>query len=292
MDIGLVAPLPSAQQTPAYIAALGRGAEERGFSTIWLSEHAVLFDDYLSQYPYSPDGRIPFSGPPGLLDPMPTLGFLAAHTERIRLGTGICLVPQRNPVYTAKEVAAIDHLSNGRFNFGVGVGWLAEEFAALDVPFEGRGARCREYIEVMKRLWCDEISEFSGAFYDLPACRQYPKPTQQPHPPIYFGGESEAALRRTADLGQGWYSFRLTAERAAECIARLRGHMEAAGREMSELEIAVGAWTSRVDQAALEAYHAAGVDQLVLVAMTEDADSLLRLLDKLAENILAPAAQL
>jgi probable F420-dependent oxidoreductase len=127
------------------------------------------------------------------------LAFLAAHTARVRLGTGICLVPQRNPVYTAKEVATVDWLSGGRFDFGVGVGWLAEEFRALDVAFERRGDRCREYLDVMRRLWCDSVSAFAGSFYDLPASRQYPKPVQQPHPPICFGGESDAAMRRVAD---------------------------------------------------------------------------------------------
>jgi len=149
MKIGLFAPAVYPAGTPEYLRTLGTAAEERGFHSLWMAEHVVLFDDYASRYPYAADGRIPASGESGFLDPFDALSFLAAHTTRIRLGTGICLVPQRNPVYTAKEVATVDWLSGGRFDFGVGVGWLAEEFRALDVPFERRGDRCREYLEVM-----------------------------------------------------------------------------------------------------------------------------------------------
>src|SRR5207245_10498366 len=123
--------------------------------------------------------KSPAGGEHGILEPFTALAFLAAATDRIRLGTGICLVPQRNPVYTGKEVAAVDWLSNGRFDFGIGVGWLAEEYAAVAVPFDHRGDRCREYVEVMKRLWSDEVSAHKGRYYELPACRQYPKPVQR-----------------------------------------------------------------------------------------------------------------
>ena len=207
--------------TPEYLRTLGTAAEEPGFHSLWIAEHVVLFDDYASHYPYSADGRIPACGKSGFLDPFDALAFLAACTTRVRLGTGICLVPQRNPVYTAKEAATVDWLSGGRLDFGVGVGWLAEEFRALGVPFERRGERCRDYLEVMRRLWCDPVSAFAGEFYELPACREYPKPVQQPHPPIYFGGESEAALRRVADVGQGWYPFSLEPEELAERLVVL-----------------------------------------------------------------------
>ena len=136
----------------------------------------VLFDDYASQYPYAEDGRIPVGGDRRLLDPVAGLGFLAAVTKRIRLGTAICLVPQRNPVYTAKEIASLDYLSGGRIDFGVGIGWLKEEFYALQVPFARRADPTREYLEVISRLWCDAEAEFTGEFYQLPACRQNPKP--------------------------------------------------------------------------------------------------------------------
>jgi alkanesulfonate monooxygenase SsuD/methylene tetrahydromethanopterin reductase-like flavin-dependent oxidoreductase (luciferase family) len=159
MRVGLFAPLGNPFATPEYISALGSAAEERGFHSLWMAEHVVLFDEYGSQYPYAADGRIPAGGENGILEPFTALSFLAATTRRIRLGTGICLVPQRNPVYTAKEVAAVDWLSGGRFDFGVGVGWLEEEFTACATPFARRGARGRDYQAPMKPQWSDPVSQ-------------------------------------------------------------------------------------------------------------------------------------
>ena len=138
MRIGVFAPLANPVADADYIRLLGELVDELGFHSLWAAEHVVLFDDYASQYPYSSDGRIPAGGESGLLEPFTTLAYLAAVTKRVRLGTGICLVPQRNPVYTAKEAANVDYLSGGRLDFGVGVGWLAEEFRAVAESFERR----------------------------------------------------------------------------------------------------------------------------------------------------------
>src|SRR3954468_19660440 len=234
MRIGLFAALANPVATPDYVRTLGEAAEQHGFSSIWVAEHVVLFDDYASRYPYADDGKIPVAGATGILDPLNALAFLAACTSTIRLGTGICLVPQRNPVYTAKEVAAVDWLSNGRRDFGIGVGWLEEEFRAVDVPFPRRGARTREYIEVMRRLWEDDISEHKGEIYELPALRQSPKPVQQPVP-VHVGGESEAALRRVAQFGQGWYGFSVAPEDVPGRVARLEELLDAEDRTRSEI---------------------------------------------------------
>ena len=292
MRIGLFAPLAGPFATGEYLEALGRGAEERGFHSLWVAEHVVLFDDYASSYPYSADGRIPAAPENGMLEPFTSLSFLAAVTQRIRLGTGICLVPQRNPVYTAKEVANVDFLSGGRVDFGVGVGWLAEEFRSVSAPFERRGARCRSYLEVMRRLWCDETSEYKDDMYELPACRMYPKPIQKPHPPIHFGGETDAALRRVADLGQGWYGFNREPAEAAEGIARLRTLLEARGRNLDEVEVSISPYLKPVGDDALARYHEAGVDQVIVVAFAFDRNSLLSTLDTLAEKFVGPAAAL
>jgi len=229
MRIGLFAPLAGPFATAEYLTTLGAAAEQRGFHSVWLAEHVVLFDDYRSTYPYAANGRIPAPPESGMLEPFTALAFLAAVTRTLRLGTGICLLPQRNPVYTAKEAANVDFLSGGRLDLGVGVGWLAEEFRAVNVPFENRGARCRSYVEVMRALWCDAVSEYKDEFYELPACRMYPKPVQRPHPPLHFGGESDAALRRVADLGQGWYGFNRDPREAREGIQRLEILLAIAG---------------------------------------------------------------
>lgn len=292
MKIGLFVPLANPFATPEYLETLGREAERLGFDSLWVAEHVVLFDDYASRYPYSADGRIPAGGESGILEPFTSLAYLAAVTERIRLGTGICLVPQRNPVYTAKEAANVDYLSGGRLDFGVGVGWLAEEFQAVDVPFARRGARCRSYLEVVKRLWCDAVSEYKDEFYELTACRQYPKPVQQPHPPIHFGGESEAALRRVADLGQGWYGFDLDPDALGERLGRLESLLKERGRERRDVVVSVSPYLKGIDRAKLEGFARAGADQVIVTAFAADPAQLRALLAKLAEEILAPARRL
>ena len=193
MEIGEFVPLGNPVATPSFLHTLATACEDRGVASIWVAEHVVLFDAgaYGSKYPYSSDGRFPARGEFGLLEPFNALSFLAACTTRVRLGTGIVLVPQRNPVYTAKEAATVDWMSNGRLDLGIGVGWLKEEFDVLDVPFAHRGSRCREYIAVMKSLWCDPVSSYEGKFYRLPSWRQYPKPVQTPHPPAAQDGTGQ-----------------------------------------------------------------------------------------------------
>jgi probable F420-dependent oxidoreductase len=291
MRIGLFAPLGNPFATPAYLSALGPGAEERGFHSLWVAEHVVLFDQYASKYPYAADGRIPAGGENGILEPFTALSFLAAQTRRIRLGTGICLVPQRNPVYTAKEVAAVDWLSGGRFDFGVGVGWLAEEFAACATSFERRGARCRDYLAAMQRLWVDPLSEHKGEFTSFPALRQYPKPVQKPHPPIHFGGESDAALTRVADLGQGWYGFNLLPEDLPGHLKKLDALLARRGRSRSEIQVSICPYMRSMDADAVRRYRDAGVDQLIVMALGGDPDGLRTQLDGLARTVLEPAAR-
>src|SRR3954467_1122539 len=162
MKVGAFVPVGALNATPEFMGLLGPALEERGFESVWLAEHVVLFDDYDSQYPYAADGRFPGGGDSGLLEPLTGLAYLAATTTTLRLGTGICLVAQRNPVYTAKQVADVDVLSGGRVDFGVGIGWLREEFDALNVPFERRAKRADEHLAVMKSLWTEDPSSFDG----------------------------------------------------------------------------------------------------------------------------------
>jgi probable F420-dependent oxidoreductase len=289
MDIGLFAPLGNGNASPEILRALGREAEDRGFESIWVAEHVVLFDDYSSRYPYAADGRFPAGGDAGLLEPLTALTYLGAVTDRIRLGTGICLVPQRNPVYTAKQVVDLDCLSGGRVDFGVGVGWLREEFEALGVPFALRGARTDEYLKVMRALWTDEVSSFEGEHYTLPACRMYPKPVQQPHPPIHVGGESAAAMRRAARHGDGWYSFNRLPHELDEPLERLDTMLAEEGRSRGDLQLTVSPYFHPVDAAAVEAYRARGVDRLVVLCLAFDVDGLRTQLDSLVTTVLEPA---
>jgi probable F420-dependent oxidoreductase len=289
MDVGLFAPLGNGNANAEILRTLGREAEDRGFESIWVAEHVVLFDDYDSEYPYAADGRFPGGGDTGLLEPLTALTYLAAVTDRIRLGTGICLVPQRNPVYTAKQVVDLDNLSGGRVDFGIGVGWLKEEFDVLQVPFAHRGARTDEYLQVMRSLWTDEVSSFDGEHYSLRECRMYPKPVQRPHPPIHVGGETDAAMRRVARHGQGWYSFNRLPDDLDEPLGRLDGHLAAEGRSRDDIQLTVCPYFNPVDAAAIEGYRERGVDRLVVVCLGFDVDGLRTQLDQLATTVLQPA---
>jgi probable F420-dependent oxidoreductase len=289
VDVGLFVPLGNGNANPELVRAIGREIEDRGFESIWLPEHVVLFDDYASSYPYSADGRLPSGGDAGMLEPLNALTFLAAVTDRVRLGTGICLVPQRNPVYTAKAVTDLDSLSGGRVEFGVGIGWLREEFEAVAMPFEKRGARTDEHLAVMKTLWCDEVSEFHGEHYDLNPCRMYPKPVQSPHPPIHIGGESDAALRRVARLGDGWFTFNRLPEDLPEPLERLDAALADQGRSRDDVTLSVSPYLKPVSPDMIEKYAAAGVDRLIVLCLAFDLDTLRAQLDQLEADVLRPS---
>lgn len=289
MDVGVFVPLGNGNATAEILRAVGREVEDRGFESIWVPEHVVLFDDYESQYPYSPDGRFPGGAESGMLEPLQALTYLAAVTDRVRLGTGICLVPQRNPVYTAKAVTDLDNLSGGRVDFGVGVGWLREEFEAVAMPFEHRGRRTDEHLQVMKSLWCDEVSEFHGDLYDLDPCRMYPKPVQAPHPPIHIGGESDAAMRRVARHGQGWFSFNRLPEQLPEPLARLDAALAAEGRSRSDVVLSVSPYFNPVTPDLVAQYAEMGVDRLIVVCLAFDVDTLRSQLDDLVRDVLEPS---
>jgi probable F420-dependent oxidoreductase len=278
--IDLWVPTASPFTTPELLAVIGAEAEQRGVGTIWVGEHVVLFDEYASSYPYAEDGRIPAPPGSGLLEPLTTLSFLAAHTT-VRLGTAMVLLPQRNPVYTAKEVGTLDWLSNGRVDFGVGVGWLEEEFDAVNVPWPERGKRTDEYLEVLNTLWCDETSAYEGEFYSLNPCSMFPKPVQQPHPPIHIGGESDAALRRVARAAQGWHTFNRPPEGLAEPLAKLDGLLAEQGRRREDVTITACPYFQPLDADIAGRYAEAGADAVAALFLAFTADDVRQGLDAL-----------
>ncbi len=292
MRIGLFLPSVSPVATPEFLTAYAQAAEAGGFSSIWVGEHVVFLDEYASSYPYSADGRLGLPPDAGMLELFTTLTFLAGVTERIRLGTAVCLVPQRNPVYTAKSVVTADWLSGGRVDFGVGIGWLREEFEVLDAPFPGRADRTREYLAVMHACWRDDVSTYQGEHYTLPACRMYPKPIQQPNPPVYFGGETDAALRRVADLGDGWIGFNHLPDSAGASVQRLDRFLADAGRSRADVDVAVGSYLQPVQPSHLPAYRDAGVDQLVLTAFAADPAGIREAIGKLGDEYVGAASRL
>ena len=246
------------------IDAVASAAERHGFATLWVGEHVVMVDESSSEYPYNAGGEIPVPADMDWLDPLLCLSFAAAATQKIRIATGILLLPEHNPVVVAKQAATLDVLSHGRLVLGVGVGWSREEFAALGVPFERRGARTEEYVSALRTIWADDVASFNGQFVNFNSIRVYPKPARDRRVPIVFGGNSDAALRRTATHGDGWYGFNLAnLEAVRDHVQRLHDHCTAAGRQFDELDIAVAVAGCEPD--ALPELSAIGVDELVLV---------------------------
>ncbi|MDG4664160.1 LLM class F420-dependent oxidoreductase [Mycobacterium sp. 236(2023)] len=246
------------------IDAVAAAAERSGFATLWVGEHVVMVDESDSHYPYSDDGRIAISADADWLDPLITLSFAAAATNRIELATGVMLLPEHNPVIVAKQAASLDRMTGGRLSLGVGVGWSKEEYDALGVPFEGRGARMAEYVAAMRTLWRDDVASFSGEFVSFDRVRINPKPHGRAVP-IVLGGNSDAALRRVAEWGDGWYGFNLAdVEEAAYRASKLRALCREVGRDPTELRLAV----SLQDPVPTDAMRLAdaGIDELVLVA--------------------------
>lgn len=246
------------------IDAVAATAERCGFATLWVGEHVVMVDESDSHYPYSDDGRIAISADVDWLDPLITLSFAAAATNRIELATGVLLLPEHNPVIMAKQAASLDRMTGGRLSLGVGVGWSKEEYDALGVPFEGRGRRLTEYVAAMRTLWRDDVASFSGEFVSFDRVRVNPKPHGRSIP-VVLGGNSDAALRRVAEWGDGWYGFNLAdVEEAAFRASKLRSLCREVGRDPTDLRLAV----SLQDPVPADATRLAdaGIDELVLVA--------------------------
>ncbi|HJU11509.1 MAG TPA: LLM class F420-dependent oxidoreductase [Candidatus Binataceae bacterium] len=294
MKVGLMAVVFGRVKGMAVMKAFAGHAERLGFSTLWAPEHVVLVDQYQSQYPYSPQGKFPAPTDAPIADPFLTLCTLASVTEKIRLGTAICLVPEHNPLVLAKVIATLDCLSEGRFTLGVGVGWLEEEFRALGISWERRAQRTREYIEAMRHLWSEPLSSYKGEFVNFQNVRSNPKPVRGGALPIFFGGESGPALRRVAEYGNGWIGFNLSPDEAAAKIRRIEQLLQANGRKRSDVELAVSNSGKPITSDDLKRYRDAGVEEFVVTGLRaphtpEEAKSVL---EKAAREWLEPAARL
>jgi len=242
-------------------AELGRAAEAAGFDSLWTVEHVVVPAGYESPYPYSRSGRMA-GGVEDLdiPDPLVWLSYVAAVTETLLLGTGIVILPLRNPVILAKEAASLDVLSGGRMMLGIGAGWLAEEFDALGVPFEDRGARTDDYIRALRELWTGGTATYRGEFVSFDDVYSRPLPVQRPIP-IVVGGHSKRAARRAGELGDGFFPNGASHEIVAELIMHARRCAEAAGRDPDRLQITVG---SKPDLETVERWAGVGADRVVI----------------------------
>ena len=270
---------------PEMAASLGRIAEEHGFESIWTVEHVVVPGDYQSEYPYSPTGRMPGPEESPIPDPLIWLAWVGAATTSLRLATGILILPQRNPVILAKELATLDVLSGGRVELGVGVGWLREEFDALGVPFEDRGPRTDEYIEALRCLWREEEPCFVGRYANFDRAKSYPKPNQGSIP-IHVGGHTMPAARRAGRLGDGFFPGRSTDDELGPLLDTMRASARDAGRDPGAIEVTAG---GAMDLDGVRRFGDLGVDRVVLPPLGWDLDTLREQLARFSENVIQKA---
>ncbi len=264
---------------PATAVSVARAAEEAGFDSLWTGEHVVLPDPQVPPSPSPPS--VPF------LDPVVALAAIAQHTTRVRLGTGIIILPQRNPLVLAKELVSLDVVSGGRLLFGVGVGYLEPEFRALGIPFEHKGARTMDYLRAMQAVWTQAKPAHEGRFVNFSGIDAQPRPVQKPHPPIIFGGHTAPAFARAVEIAAGWYGFAQDVDATARCLEGLRA---AASRQerpdtFGRLEVSITPPPGLPDADTVRRYADLGVDRLILLPRPGGRDELLRYIDTAADTL-------
>jgi probable F420-dependent oxidoreductase len=280
MKIGLYGINIGACVDPAAAIRVARAAEEAGFDSVWTAEHVVLPDPQVPPSPAPPD--LPF------LDPATSLAHVAGHTETLLLATGIIILPQRNPLVLAKELATVDVLSRGRLVFGLGAGYLVPEFEALGIPFAERGARTDEYTDAIVALWTQEKPSYRGRFVSFAGVRAEPRPVQRPHPPLVIGGHSAAACRRAVSRGHGWYGFNLDPPATRACLELLAQASSEVARPaaLGELEISVTPPPGPASRDLLKEYEDLGVHRLVLLPAFGGPDAIVDAVRNTAEVLL------
>jgi len=262
MKIGIVGINTGARSAESMIE-FARLAEEVGIESVWTFEHVVVPVDYASAYPYSKDGKMGATPETNMVDPLIALTGIAANTTTLRLGTGVNILPQANPLFLAKQAASLDFMSGGRLMLGVGIGWLAEEFRAMGVPFERRGARYDDYIEAMQKVWTGDVVEHKSEYIDWSGFKSYPLPTQTPLP-LVIGGSKGKAFERVARFGQGWYAPTTSVAAVEKLIPSLDAACDAYGRDRSEIEITSMWLPAKESPDVFPQYDALGVKRLLL----------------------------
>ena len=281
MDIGVLNFVTDYSMRPAELAV---ALEERGFESLWVPEHTHIPASRRSPWPGGPDLPREYWH---CMDPFVALGAAAAVTTKLKLGTGICLIVERDPIITAKEIATLDMLSNGRFMFGIGGGWNSEEMENHGTNFRRRFRLLRERILAMKAIWTEEEAEFHGEFVDFDKIWSYPKPVQKPHPPIFMGGDGATTFDRVVEFCDGWMPIARGAGQEGvlvEKIALLRKQAEEAGRDPNSIPVSLCVF-GRADEALVSRMEEAGVNRLILNLPSEERDKTLPILDQYAALI-------
>ena len=213
---------------------MAQAAEKAGVESVWTFEHVIVPNDYSSKYPYSPNGKMGTTPETNFVDPLIALTAVAMNTTKLRLGTGVNILSQSNPLFMAKQAASLDMVSNGRFMLGVGIGWLQEEFLAMGTPFEKRGARFDDYLTAMKKAWSGDTVEHQSEFLNWTGFKSYPVPKALD---VHIGGSKGKAFERVAKFGQGWFSPTMTPDQIKPDLAKLKDACAAEGRDVSEIEV-------------------------------------------------------
>jgi probable F420-dependent oxidoreductase len=287
MKIGIV-PINVGYTAPEQVIAIAEKAEEVGAESVWTFEHVMVPVDYESRYPYNSKGKMPATPESNFIDPLIALSFVAARTTRLRLGTGVNILPQTNPLLAAKQVASIDFLSGGRMMYGVGTGWLREEYEAMGTPFERRGKRFDEYLVAMKKVWSGEVVEHEGELLTWKGFKSYPVPTQKPHPPLIVGGTSKAAFRRVARHGDGWIAPNFSSEQLAGQLEELRAVAKDNDRDPDSIEVtAMWRFDKDPNGETIGAFRDLGVARLLVPVFALGSEGPLAGLDRLGNDIIA-----
>ncbi len=269
---------------PDNAAAMAEAAEEFGLESVWTVEHVVVPKGYQSPYPYSPTGKMPGPEDSPIPDPLVWLTWMAAHSTKLRLCTGVLILPQRNPLVLAKEVATLDQLSKGRVTLGVGVGWLAEEFAALGIPFAERAARTDETIEALRAAWSQNPATYNGQFHNFTDVHVLPAPVQPGGVPIVIGGHTPAAARRAGRLGDGFFPAQGGLDELPGLLEVMRKAAADAGRDGNAIEVTAGA---AMDPDTCRKFADLGVSRLLIPPLAFDVDGLRAGLDQFQQNVIS-----
>jgi probable F420-dependent oxidoreductase len=267
---------------PAGLTHLAQSAEKTGIESLWTVEHVAVPIGYESKYPYSGDGKMPGADDAPIPDPLIWLSYAAAVTKTIKLATGILILPQRHPIYTAKEMATLDVLSEGRLIAGIGIGWLEEEFSALDIPFKQRAARTEECTKALRHLWSSDPKPFKGEFYSWNAIESNPKPLQPGGVPLVGGGHGDGAARRAARIGDGFFP---AAGDLPALFAVVRDECEKIGRNPDEVELTAGGPARSLDD--VKRMQDLGVARMIIPPPGFDPDAINKGLDKFNDEILS-----
>lgn len=274
---------------PVTALEISRVAEAVGFESVWGGEHVVMPTTIASPYPYTTDGKIPATPETSIPDPLIWLAYVAAAAPTLRLGTCILILPQRNPLVLAKELATLDHLSGGRVELGIGVGWMKEEFDALGVPWERRGTRNDEYVAAMRAVWSGSHVEFHGDFVDFQPLTSTPRPAQGPNIPILVGGDTPSAIRRAARLADGYFPGESMADRLAELITAVRQACVDIERDPESIEINAMFGRHMADPGAgIDIMRELGVGRVMVPAFTFSGDGGLDRLRQFGETHVLP----